>query len=320
MKKNVLFLIIIVLNLISKLAFSQAEISHPFQQDIEISVPGKGGPTLIKQGETKVLPYVTTNGKEKIVVRYRTSRNSYVSRPIIISIVGGKAELPLADDAFVEKKPKTDQPRAASEIITQPSQHSSGSPRVGDVNIITGLETKVDEFQITVVNNTTKGDLIFIGDVFTGAAFSQGDTLVSKTTVRPGLIEFNVLYQDHFFMDKGVIGRPIILLQQSIVAMVTRSQNIITIEDSHFFNVYELAPDLKVIFENVGPTTLMSNPPGKRPLRPGRKSQVYSFEEATKLSWSFTEKGVLRTVILSITPQSNIIKIKPYGGVLDKAK
>jgi hypothetical protein len=110
----------------------------------------------------------------------------------------------------------------------------------------------------------------------------------------------------------------LIFSQQSIVAMVTSSQRIIIIEDNHFFDVYSLAPDLKVVFKNAGSKALMSNPASRRPLRPGRKSQVYTFEDAMKLSWSFADKGVLRTLIMSILPNSSIIEVSPYDEVLKK--
>lgn len=315
MKKfSILFVIAGLIFIVGKNSFSQAEISHKFQQDIEVSVPGKGGPTLIKQGETKVLSYVPSNGSVNFVVRYKTQKGKYDTRPIQITASNGSVHLPEAPDALREAKtaPSPTVPRSSD---PRPAPSQDFNPGVGQVNIIKNLTSDIPSFRLKLHNNAgDKGDLLFIGNIFTGLAAKAGDTIVSREFVRPGLVEFTALYKMTYASSGEITGQSFTLAQQALVYMVTDSSQVITISSNDFFDFASLAEDIPIRFENVGEITLYPKTSDRRlrPVRPGRASKTVKFEVARSAMWYYYDvNNVQRLAVWEIVPGGKpVIRIR----------
>lgn len=311
--KSFIFFVAIFIAPIILLA--QATVSHGFKQDIEISADGKGGPTLIKQGETKIISYLPKSGNVSIRVRYKEGRR-FVEKIANVNVSNGKLFLPEAPNAAVVQASVTQQ---TNKVQTQkPDQNSTTgdyNPKVGEVNIIKKLNTTIDSFPIKVVNKSGKGDLIFVGSVFTGAAIGERDTLTSTQNVRPGFLELNVIYKEAVYESDDAIGQSFIIAQQSLIFMVTDPNQIIEIDGSQFFDFSDLAPNMKVRFKNVGSITLFSRPVS-RPLRSGRMSKSYKYEDAHKITWHFSDKDNLqRVTVWNYVPDSRLIKIRAIDDI-----
>ena len=320
-----IILIIATIFVAPTLLLAQATVSHGFRQDIEISVDGKGGPTLIKQGESKIIPYLPKSGNVSIRIRYKEGRRFVEKIANNVKMSNGQLFLPEAPNAAVVKN-STSAPVAQKQIQKPDNQKNSQqkgddyNPKVGKVNIIQGIGTKLESFPIKIVNNSGKGDLIFIGSVFTGAAIGESDTLISTNEVHPGLLELNVLYKKTAYDNVGADGQAFILAQQSLIFFVTDRDQIIEIDGSQFFDFSSLAPNLKVRFENVGKRTLFSRP-ASRPLKPGRRSKIYKYTEAEKITWHFSDADNLRRVtVWNYIPESQIIKVREIENIFGVAR
>ena len=313
------FIFFVAIFIAPTILLAQTTVSHGFRQDIEISVDGKGGPTLIKQGESKIIPYLPKSGNVSIRVRYKEGRR-FVEKIANVNVSNGQLFLPEAPNAAVVKN-STSAPVAQKQIQKPDNQKNSQqkgddyNPKVGEVNIIQDIDTKLESFPIKIVNNSGKGDLIFIGSVFTGAAIGEGDTLVSQQNVFPGLLELNVLYKKPSYDDNNDLGQSFILAQQALLFFVTDQEQVIEIDGSQFFDFSQLAPNLKVRFENEGKRTLFSRPVS-RPLEPGRRSKVYKYVEAEKITWHFNDANNLRRItVWNYVPDSRIIRIQSFDDI-----
>jgi len=315
MKNVKSFIFFVAIFIAPTILLAQATVSHGFRQDIEISVDGKGGSTLIKQGESKSIPYLPKSGNVSLRVRYKEGRR-FVEKIANVKVSNGQLFLPEAPNAAVVQASATQQSNKAQ--TQKPDQNSATgdyNPKVGKVNIIQGIDTKLESFPIKIVNNSGKGDLIFIGSVFTGAAIGEGDTLVSQQNVFPGLLELNVLYKKPSYDDNDDLGQSFILAQQALLFFVTDQEQVIEIDGSQFFDFSQLAPNLKVRFENEGNRTLFSRPVS-RPLEPGRRSKVYKYAEAEKITWHFNDANNLRRVtVWNYVPESRIIRIQSFDDI-----
>jgi hypothetical protein len=303
-----------------KNSFSQAAVSHSFQQDIEVSVPGKGGPTLIKQGETKALSYVPTSGSVNFVVKYKNGRKTE-TRNVQVTVTNGAVNIPEAPGASREAE-KTDSsttsaPPRRSDSSPGPSQDFN--PGVGQVNIVKNLTSNIASFNLRLHNDAKgKGDLLFIGNVFTGLAAQAGDTIVSRELVRPGLVELTVIYKMSYTSFGGV-GQSFTLAQQALVYMVTDSSQVITISDNDFFDFASLAADIPIRFKNVGGVTLYPKTSDKklRALRPGKNSRTTKFQLARSTMWYYYDaNNVQRLAVWELVPGDKpVIQIRAMDHV-----
>lgn len=318
MKKFVFILVASLMFIAGKSGFAQAEVSHSFQQDIEVSVPGKGGPTLIKQGEKKVLSYVPNNGSVNFVVKYKNGKK-YQTRNIQLIVSGGKVYIPEADGASREEA-KTSSISSSDKASRSGSQNQNYNPGIGQVNIIRGLTSDIPSFRLKLHNNAKdKGDVLFVGDVFTGLAAQAGDTIVSEQFVRPGLIELTVIYKMPYASQGTITGQSFTLAQQALVYMVTDKDQIITISDNDFFDFASLAEDIPIRFKNVGDITLYPKTSSKRlkPLRAGRTSSTIKFESARSTMWYYYDAdNVQRLAVWELVPGDKpVIRIRAIDNI-----
>lgn len=303
-----LFLLGLSVSLASNNVFAQAEISHGFKQDIEVSVPGKGGPVLIKQGEKKMLTFVPSSGSVNFIIKYKSGKR-YVDRAIQQTVYGGTVYVAAAADANIESSTSvTTKTRVTTEQRTsQSDQGENYSPEVGQVNYISNLTADIPSFQLKIKNEAKGvGELLFIGSVFTGvAAPPNGDTIVSRERVRPGLIEMTVIYKMTIMSNNPTEGQQFTLAQQALAFFVTDSEQVITITDNDFFNFSSLAADLPIRFKNVGSVTLYPKSGNKKlkPLRQNRVSKPVTFESAQSTMWYYYDAhNVQRLAVWEIVP------------------
>lgn len=281
---------------------AQAAVDHLFQQDIEVSVLDRGGPTLIKKGETRVLSYVPMNGAVNFSVRYETSRR-YETQEIQVIVHNGAVTIPEAPGALR----KSDPVAAAESRVTPESRQTDGAqPEIGRVNVVRSLTADIPSFPLKLHNNATnKGDVLFIGGIFTGSSAQVGDTIVSREMVQPGLVEITVLYRLRSYRSQEINGQDFVLAQQAIVYMITADPSqVITITNEDFFDFAILAEDLPVRFRNTGSTTLYPKTGDRRlkPLRPGRSSKATKFGSARSTMWYYYDNGIQRLAIWELVP------------------
>lgn len=293
MKKLFLFIFLFSLSFwFADDIFAQAEVSHGANQTLEISISGRGGPTMIGPGEKKLIAFFPTSGTVSVSVRYLNDRNRYENRTVNVGIYEGKVFLPSPPN-ISSKVIRPEKPTPETVLSTAGSENYE--PSVGKVNQIRSITTNIESFQIKIKNEArSMGPLIFIGEVFTGvAAPPSGDTLVSREKVNPGLIELTVLYKIPYGKDK-VIGQQFSLAQQALAFIVTSPDEVLIIKDEDFFSFADLAPNTKVRFKNIGSTTMYAKSANKklqRPLRKGRMTPPISIEEAYSTMWYYKDKN-----------------------------
>ena len=304
--KKLFFLFLLGLSIVlaSNNLFAQAEVSHGFKQDIEVST-NKGGPVLIKQGEKKNLDFVPISGAVNFVVKYKSGRR-YVDGSIQRSIYDGKVFIPASADANVEQPSTTTNVSSVTKIQAQ-SSDDDYSPEVGEVNYINNLTADIPSFHLRLKNQAKSiGEILFIGTVFTGvAAPPTGDTIISREKVRPGLTEMTVIYKMAIMSDGPTSGQQFTLAQQALAFFVTDPEQVITISDNDFFNFSSLAADLPIRFKNVDNVTLYPKSGNKKlkPLRKGRVSKSINFESAQSTMWYYYDAhNVQRLAVWEIVP------------------
>ena len=311
------FIFFVAIFIAPTILLAQATVSHGFRQDIEISVDGKGGPTLIKQGESKIIPYLPKSGNVSIRIRYKEGRRFVEKIANNVKVSNGQLFLPEAPKAAVVQASATKQTNKAQ--TQKPNQNSADqgdySPKVGEVNIIKKLSTAIEKFPVQVINKSKKGDLMFVGSAFTGAVVGENDTLISIEDVSPGILELNVIYKEIIYGADGA-AQSFFLAQQSLIFMVTDPNQIIEIDNSQFFDFASLLPNMKVRFKNVGDDITLFSMPVSKPLRPGRMSKAYKYEDACKVTWHFNDENNLRRMtVWNYVPDSRIIRIKSFDDI-----
>lgn len=278
--------------------FSQAEVSHGASQPLEISVSGRGGPVVVNPGEKKLISFFPKSGTVSTQVRFLNKRNRYETLSVPIHVYDGKAFIPSPPDIsnrVIESK-KSESSSVGTTTTTQTTDSGDGySPAVGKVNQIKNITSDIPAFNIKLKNEAkSMGDLIFVGSVFTGVAISPtGEIITSKEKVRPGLIEFTVLYRMPYGPTGSVKGQQFALAQQALAFIVTDPEEVLVIKDEYFFNFADLAPNTKVRFKNVGSTTMYAKSAVKklqRPLRRGRTTAPISLEDAYSTMWYYKDK------------------------------
>lgn len=321
-----IFLLGLSVSLASNTVFAQAEISHGFKQDIKVST-NKGGPVLIKQGEKKIIVFVPSSGTVNFTVEYKVGRR-YVEGAIQRNIYDGKGFIPGAADANVETTTSSASSSADIPSVTKmqapnPRQlpDDNFAPEVGKVNQIRNVTASIQSFNLKVKNEAKgKGDLIFMGNVFTGVAIPPtGDTITSREKVRPGLVELTALYKMPYAPGGAVSGQQFALAQQAFAFMVTDSNQVITITDNDFFDFSELTGNIKVRFKNVEKPVMLPKSGNKklRPLRRGRISKAIPLDDVFSTMWYYTdENNVDHIAVFRIThPDRNNLLI--YVGASD---
>jgi hypothetical protein len=303
-KKLVVLFCIASLMLIAGKSFSQAAVSHSAQQDIEVSVPGKGGPTLIKQGETRELSFVPISGSVNFLVRYKVGRK-YEARPIQLTVVDGAVNIPEPPGANREEK-KTQQQVVVKDVPRTPNKTSGGGPGEGKISSTRNITAPVPSFTVKATNKTSKGELFFIGKAFNGIALKEGDSVISsQDDIKPGLVEFTVLYRVLYSSGGEAGGQVLTFAQQALVYIVTEEKNEITITDNDFFNLEAIGKNAKFRFKNVGHETLYSAFGGKKfePLEHNRVSKKINFSNAMSMTWyAFDDHNTQRVVIYQVLP------------------
>lgn len=316
--KVIFFLASLSLFLLASISVSaQAEFSHGFRQDIEVSVAGKGGPTLVKQGEALQINYLPKNGSVNFSVRYKSGRK-YEERAVQLSVVNEKVFMPEAPGATEEASSKQVSSPSVPSAVNDRRQDQSDAynPEVGQVNIIKNLTSDIPSFNLQLKNEAKSiGEILFIGNVFTGvAAKPDGNIITSREKVRPGLIEMAVIYKMTYTSASNISGQQFTLAQQALGYFVTDPEEVITITDNDFFDFATLASDLPIRFKNVGAPTLYPKSPNKKlkPLRKWRMSKTIKFEDARSTMWYYYDvNNVQRLAVWEIVPGDKpIIRIK----------